>query len=413
MKLVLAYMNVSNLGDRVIYETARYLVERILREAGRTDVEIVPMDIGSYVYRNAVNGEPPRTVVAKRFVARWLKRFFRIGLINRGFPRMTAAFLRWQWHRSGGYAHYRRNEKPKLQGADCVVFAGGGLVKFHRQNFHYFLDDVIGYADDHGIPVIINAVGVEGYDGSNPECRLLKSALNRSCVKSVTTRDDYAMLKDKYIVNSAISVQAVCDPAFWTAETYGVSAHGQESGRVGLNVIRTEIFKDYMYPVDDDEMIALYAELIGRLRKRGKTVELFSNGVAGDTKFIDRLFAAHEELKTDEGVTVALPETTRQLVETIAGYERFMAVRLHASIIGTVLGIPNVSLVWNRKQPLFGEQVKMPQNYIQKEGFSAGVVEKRLFHAVPYEMDEEYKSSVLMSLEASLGPLLRGSDHGN
>ena len=408
MKLVLAYMNVSNLGDIVIYETARYLVERVLRELGRDDVEIVPMDIGSYAYKNVVNGEPPRSVVAKRRIQRVLKRFFRIRAVNRLMPRLTRAFLRWQWHRSGGYRYYLKNERPKLKGADAVVFGGGGLVKFHRQNFHYFLDDVIGWADAHGTPVVINAVGVEGYEADNPECRLLKDALNLPCVRSVTTRDDYEMLRNSYIVNPAVAVARVCDPAFWTAETYGVAAHGAGSGLIGLNVIRTEIFKDYMYAVDDGEMLALYAELLRRLRARGKRVELFSNGVAGDTKFIERLFAAYPALKTDAGVSVAEPRTARELVATIAGYERFLAVRLHASIIGTVLGIPNASLVWNRKQPLFGEQVGLARNFIQKDGFDAENVESRLMAAEAYRMDAAYKNSVYESLTSALAALPGG-----
>ena len=219
MKLVLAYLKVSNLGDLVIYETVRHLVERVLSNLGRTDVEIVPMDIGSYAYKNVVNGELPKSVVLKRRIQHVLKRIFRLGIVNRAVPGLTRAFLRWQWHRSGGYRHYFENERPKLEGADVIVFGGGGLVKFHRQNFHFFLDDVIGWADARGVPVVINAVGVEGYDASDPECRLLKDALNRPCVRSVTTRDDYRMLCENYIVKPASSVQAGCDPAFGTVET--------------------------------------------------------------------------------------------------------------------------------------------------------------------------------------------------
>ena len=46
MKLALCYLKVTNLGDLVIYDTAHYLVGRILRDLGRDDVEIVPVDIG-------------------------------------------------------------------------------------------------------------------------------------------------------------------------------------------------------------------------------------------------------------------------------------------------------------------------------------------------------------------------------
>ena len=37
MKLALCYLKVTNLGDLVIYDTAHYLVERILRDLGRDD----------------------------------------------------------------------------------------------------------------------------------------------------------------------------------------------------------------------------------------------------------------------------------------------------------------------------------------------------------------------------------------
>ena len=50
-KIGLMYLNVSNLGDLVIYETARYILQDILEKNHLEDYEIVPVDIGSYQYK--------------------------------------------------------------------------------------------------------------------------------------------------------------------------------------------------------------------------------------------------------------------------------------------------------------------------------------------------------------------------
>ena len=46
MKIAFCYLGVTNLGDIVIADTARYVTGLVLRELGRDDVEIVPVDIG-------------------------------------------------------------------------------------------------------------------------------------------------------------------------------------------------------------------------------------------------------------------------------------------------------------------------------------------------------------------------------
>ena len=49
------YVDISNLGDLVIYETARYIVEDILKKNNIENYEIIPVDIGSYKYRSMNN----------------------------------------------------------------------------------------------------------------------------------------------------------------------------------------------------------------------------------------------------------------------------------------------------------------------------------------------------------------------
>ena len=47
MKVVLVYLDVLNNGDRIIYDTARWLSEQCLKEL-QISADIVPLDIGSY-----------------------------------------------------------------------------------------------------------------------------------------------------------------------------------------------------------------------------------------------------------------------------------------------------------------------------------------------------------------------------
>ncbi len=397
-RIGLMYLDVSNLGDLVIYETARHILQDILDKNDLKEYEIVPVDIGSYRYK-----------VDEKFAFHdgFLKKVRRkLGItIGRSkrlhalFPELSRSLLRDSWHTTKEYAYYKANEKDKLDGLDLIVFGGGGLIKYHQQHFHYFLDDIIRYAQEKNIPVLINAQGVEGYSENDPECQLLKEALNRDCVKYVSTRDSFPQLRNCYMYNPDIVVRKVCDPAFWLRETYSIKDKKEPSGTIGLNVIRPKIFGQYMYSVNPDSLAVVYRKLIKECRLRGYKVELFSNGADQDDEFIRYIMQLYPALFEDPGVSVKFPRTTKGLVKTIAGYDRFMAVRLHASIIGTVLGIPNVSLVWNYKQTMFGEEVGMKQNYISKEDFRASVILEKLLAAEPYRMDEAYKQSVYDELE--------------
>lgn len=397
-KIAFMYLDISNLGDLVIYETSRYIVEDILKKNKVEDYEIVPVDIGSYKCRNINYGKR----VKRRVLTSLLRRVAKNRLFSHCFPGGSKNIMKKIWHMTPPYQNYAENEKQKLEGADIIIFGGGGLIKFHRQNFHYFLDDITEFAEKRNIPVLLNAQGIEGYDEYNLECQLLKTAVNRNCVKYVSTRDDFAMLRNCYIYNPGITVKGVCDPAFWTPETYQVQKKENPAKKVGLNVIRNKIFGEYMYKVNRDALGEIYYDLVKKLTEAGYQAELFSNGVEKDTVFIDWLLETYPDLQKKYQVTVAKPASTKEFVELIAGYDRFMAVRLHSAIIGTVLGVPNVSLVWNRKQVLFGEETGLRQNFMEKENFNAEEIFKRLCAAEPYKMDEAYKMSVYLNMEEQL-----------
>lgn len=321
-----------------------------------------------------------------------------------------------RWHLTGRYKYYVQNERPKLEGADIIIFGGGGLIKFHQQNFHFYVDDITEYAEKANIPVLLNAQGIEGYDEDNPECQLLKNALNRNCVKYVSTRDDFAMLRNCYISNPNIIVKGVCDPAFWIPEAYHIEiqeSQKPQKPKIGINVIRTNIFAQYLYKDINRVFLGkIYFELIRKLYEAGYDIELFSNGIDTDTKFIDWLLENYPDLQKEFKITVAAPGTTDELIQLLARYDRFLAVRLHSAIIGTVLGVPNVSIVWNRKQILFGKEIGLAHNFITREDLAADEIFKRLLDAKPYKIDKSYKMSVYQNLEEQLQKWVINTERG-
>lgn len=402
MKIAIMYLDVPNLGDLIIYETARYIIEGILSKYHVENYEIIPVDISSYKGRTMKGGlkllDAPKEILTKMIDKLSQKdKFFHY------FPTATFKLLKKKWHWTVRYKYYVQFEKPKLKDVDIIVFGGGGLIKFHQQNFHFYIDDITVFAEKANIPVLLNAQGIEGYDENDPNCQILKAALNRNCVKYISTRDDLAMLSTCYISNSDIEVEKVCDPAFWIREAYSIKARSLSAKKIGINVIRSNIWSQYLYPDINRSMLGeLYYDLIRRLYQAKYEIELFSNGIETDTKFIKWLLKKYPDLQEKYHITIAAPQTPAELIRLIDGYDRVLAVRLHSAIIGTVLGIPNVSIVWNRKQLLFGQEINMPQNFITREELQSDVIFQRLLNAKPYQMNAIYKESVYQSLETQL-----------
>lgn len=404
-KIGVLYLDVLNLGDIVIYETAKYIIEDILKKKN-IDYELIPLRIGSIKCRDLRKNMPRIIDFCARAISSAWRRLGEQKIITHMYENISIPLLKFTFHRTDAYKYYSKFEKDKIKNCDMLIIAGGGWIKFHRQNFHFFLDDILAEADKRNIPVLINAQGIEGYDEKDSRCLILKKAINRNCVKYISTRDDYNMLRYSYIYNPNITVESVCDPAFWVKETYSLSASNNNSRKIGLNVIRTNIFGEYMYKIGKDFLGKLYYDLIVKLCENNYEVELFSNGIGDDVKFISRLFQMYPELTTKYHVTIATPATAEELVHVIANYYKIMAVRLHASIIGTALGIPNISLVWNRKQKLFGSQIGMVENYLDKEQFQVDSIFNALMKSKPYVMDEKYKLSVYNSLEKQINNYL-------
>jgi len=370
-RIGLVYINTNNLGDIVIFDCARYLIEQAFESNGFTDYEIVPIDMGE---RNAVKSKLNASFIKKQEK-----------------QHANANQYVKEWKSSKAHQYFAENEKPKIRELDVVVFGGGGLIKFHEQHFHMYIDEITTEADLYNIPVIFNAVGVEGYDDSDPRCQILKKALNRRCVSAVSTRDNLDLLQKKYLPTK--NVELVCDPALWAAEAYSI--HKKPSNKIiGLGVIRPEIFELYGEKVSKEKLMKFYKIIITRLEEQDIEYKLFSNGGRRDQRFIDDIKAFMGKGEEFDAKVHPVGNSGKELAETIVGFSRVLAFRMHAAVLAYAFAVPATIAMWNDKQKFFAELTDQKDNLLYAVDFDSGekASEKILTSKVPVHSDD-YKNT--------------------
>lgn len=359
--------NLNNMGDQIIAETGQYLVRKQCEELETYFVDISPYDSYCNVHLpirfkcfNLI--KKLEGVAGKRISrpSRWVHYY--------------TQYLAW---RIKLYRYYQ----SQLEDADAVIFSGGAFIKYHTQELNYLVDMITEIADKKGIPVMLSAMGIEGYSETDPRCQMLKKAINRSCVKVITTRDNLTLLNEKYIVNKSIETALVGDPAFYVPEYYQVNR--KHSNIVGVGIIRKDIFMNYGINYSEEQTLHLYKSIIEELERRGIDWRLFSNGFTSDYHFGEEVL---KSLGMDGRKFLPRPTNTKEFVERISEFDAIIAARLHACITAYSLDIPVVGLVWNEKIQIFGDLVGKSNNYFVSSRFSA----QAIVDALEKARNEEY-----------------------
>ena len=399
LRIGLLYLKCDNLGDKIIYDSVRYMAKDILKKKGISDYEFVPIDIDGYAQRRKITAARKHSSLKEKCHDLGTK--VRNKWYGLSFTHPTPEKLRESWRSDSLYQWYFKEERPKISRVDVLIFCGGGILKYKAQKLYFFVDDITEIADKYKIPVFMNSVGVEDFDENDPRCLMLLNAIKRECVKSISTRDDLDLLREKYTKDTQIETERVSDPAFWSPEAYNIHRKEDNKGLIGLNVARPSIF-EYIYKNSHIDLTDAYNELMHQLIAEGYRLEIFTNGLGLDKVFAKRLLEKYPEWQDHEKVSFFYPSVAEELVDRIAGYERILAVRLHASIVATALGVPHVDLVWNEKQIGFGRIIGKSEFFLMKEDFNAETIRAGLLKATPYEECESYRATVYQGLEKIL-----------
>lgn len=369
---VIGLYSLLNMGDRILCETSQYLLKQIVPHVEIREVDVLPSSESEYQGLDRLKfkiSQKMRKYAKKKFT-----------YTDSGKFRYRYEYFMW-WLRVN--SHYKR----KLAGVDAILFSGGGFLKFRTQGLNYYVEQIIKIAQRKNIPVMMSGMGIEGYDEKDVRCQKLKRTINSDCMKVITTRDDIDILQNCYIENPNIKTARVGDPAFWCPECYGIQKSPQNT-KIGINLIRGRIFRDYGNTYSYTELKEFYKELILSAERRGMDWVLFSNGMKSDQKFGKKLLKELEMSPEDK--LLPAPESSEDLLNMIKDFKCIFGARLHACITAYALDVPAVGFIWNEKTRFFADITDKKENFFEEAEMDA----ERILDQMETAMEKEYDTSI-------------------
>jgi len=345
-------MTNENVGDYLLVEATKYLLRTHDPDTVLVDIDVDPKN------------ESVRTGMRRlNFRAAAIMKVFERPILSLlRSPRLAYAYHSLYWKTKLGWYF-----KERIKDLDAVVFTGGGFIKYKTQGLNYIDELILETARERGIPVMMNAVGVEGYSETDIRCQRLKRALNFDNVRVITTRDDIDTLNDHYVSGSRTITERVGDPVFWLNEM-GIVDEGARSraerGGIGINLINPQNFSVYGGSISPDEVVNFYRSLIAELQRRDADFFLFSNGMTVDQAFGESLVSTMN-LRSDQ--LIPRPTTSAEFVNLVAGFDIILSARMHAGITAYAIDVPVVGLIWGEKLQFLTEITGLRDRYFTED----------------------------------------------
>jgi polysaccharide pyruvyl transferase WcaK-like protein len=347
-------MTNENVGDYLLVEASKYLLRSHDPDTVLVDIDVDPQNSSVRSGMRRLN--------------------FRAAAIMKVFERPILSVLR-----STRLAYYYKSLywktklgwyfKERIKDLDAVVFTGGGFIKYKTQGLNFIDELILDAARKRDIPVMMNAVGVEGYSETDIRCQRLKRALNSDNVRVITTRDDIDTLNDRYMTNPRIVTERVGDPVFWLRDMQiadqdavdrAAGGAGPTRNRIGINLINPQNFSVYGGDISPDGVVNFYRNLIAELQRLDADFSLFSNGMTVDQRFGESLVATMN-LRPDQ--LVHRPTTSAEFVNLVAGFDIILSARMHAGITAYAIDVPVVGLIWGEKLQFLTEITGLRDRY--------------------------------------------------
>lgn len=372
---VMGLVDWVNFGERFLADTVAYLVGDQY-DIARIDFRPKKKTFGYLIFG--------MTVIAARVLSFWKES-----------ARLTLFGVR---------CFTKRYYEKQLKECDAIIFACGSY-KYGTQKLWAYYSVVIEVAEKLNIPVMFDAMNIQDFNEKDWRCRCLKQHTNYSCVKCFTTRDGvYGLdkLRTCYLEpGTKIHSETVGDPAFWIPECYGVERN-KNSGKIGVNLIRTGVFADYGLKMTEEQLSDIYCELVKRLEKEHVEWEFFTNGLQVD-------YEAGRNILQKCGMPereIVIPESAKDLVEIIAGYKGIIGARLHACICAYSLDVPLTGFIWDEKMLRFAQIAGLEQNFLTEEELTGDALYIRLDEMVNKNYDREVRNSWKQKTKESIDNFL-------
>ncbi|MEZ9490195.1 polysaccharide pyruvyl transferase family protein [Vibrio breoganii] len=378
--------SIKNMGDPLICETTRHLLDEKENNLDIIEVDAVPR--GKSSYKGLDYFKYIISVILIRYIYPKLFKVF-----NSSTLKYHAENFAW---RLRVYNYY----ESILNGLDAVIFTGGGFLKFKNQGLNYYVEQIVEICERKNIPVMFCGVGIEGFDLNDKRCLKLKNTLKSKCIKSVTTRDFIEILNDDYLTDSTVHSAQVGDPAFWTPECYNINRTSNHERLIGINVIRGNIYRDYGNKLTYDQLKQIYKDLLVKLEDKGENWVLFSNGMEADQVFGKEIL--NELGMSIESNLLSEPNSPRELVEMVSKFDIIFGARMHACISAYALDIPVVGLIWNEKTSRFAELTKQRDMYFSESEIDLDLMVTKLTTSQDFSYDKSARNSLKETTKSEL-----------
>lgn len=261
----------------------------------------------------------------------------------------------------------------QIVSADLIVIPGGAMFGINYLNVAEHIEHILDLADEKDIPVIFSSLGFNHMADSSENDERLHRILSRSCIKAVSVRDSDDIFR-RYAGQQTYEIIPVCDPAVWTEAVYAhdiAAAYAEKRDRkapvVGINIVRGGLFKDNGVDwtlTKEEKYLKALSEI---LDEKGIDYRYFTNGQTWDANTMKH-FADKYKIDNDK---LIFSDTSREVVQAVAGFDAVIAIRMHASIISYGLGVPSINYVWNPKIPELYRKIGYPERAVMPENWSA------------------------------------------
>ena len=148
---------IKNAGDNILCEVTQYLIQQNMPE-----VKIVEVDVNPRV--KSYTGLQKIPFLISKVLIKMSGYMF--SYENHSRFRYVYEYFMW-------WLKINHKFKTQLKDVDAIVFAGGGFLKFRTQGLNYYVEQIVKIAKKHNIPIMMNGVGIEGYDENDIRCQRL------------------------------------------------------------------------------------------------------------------------------------------------------------------------------------------------------------------------------------------------
>lgn len=384
-----------NLGDPIIFYSFAYLLRSF-----SPDVEIIPLDLWGRKPGSIALEDRKQALEGRKgtgFFAR-----LPLSLIRKLPSGGLRTHLEWKVN-PDHERRFRRYCERRLEGADLVVFPGGGIFECTSQHQYCLMIDMVSkLCEKQDIPVFFNAAGLVVDERHMYGWGKLRRALGRRSVKAVTCRDGVEWV-NSHLLPPGKSARLVPCSALYASEAFGVTWE-PEKNAAGIGVIRGNVLSSYGKSFSEEDLLSMYKEIIQELSGMGFRCYIFTDGFIGDYKF-----ACSLSEKAPEAVLLPRPVEASVLVRQISRFSAIVTARLHSCITAYSLGVPMVGLVWNKKVSDFFSLIGKPHAAIEPERFSPEEVIRTLQGELESPYDKETRERLRAAVREGVREIAEAS----